>query len=162
MKTTKLPQRVIEFALCASMLFFLSGCVAWTNVSGIKPIYPKAGALVSEVDSLQPELKWKGVDGSKKYDLAIWNSIQVEGFPQRRKIIYEKTALSGTSHKIETILDPGQFYFWSVRETGSEKWSTVKMSVVSGIPTMKGTGVGSDMFMFYTPTMEKMEKKQGK
>jgi hypothetical protein len=107
------------------------------------------------VDSLQPELKWKGKDESKKYDLAIWNAIHDGCEFRRHKMIYEKTALSGTSHKVEIVLEPNRPYFWSVRKTGSESWSMVTFHAIG----TAGSGSDCDMFKFYTPTAEKLEKK---
>jgi len=149
MKINKIIPRVIVFALCANALLFFSGCVVVkTTVNGIKPIYPnpKSGLLTAIVDSLQPELKWENRAVSKKYDLAIWDSL----CGQRRKIIYEKTALSGTSHKVEIVLSPDSLYFWSVRETGSETWSTIHFVVDS----LDGTQWDEDMFRFCTPKMK--------
>lgn len=134
--------------MCATLLIFLSGC-AWETVRGVKPVYPKSGFYPDTVDSLQPELKWKGDSESKKYDLAIWNTILVANddgkkVPMRRKIIYKKTALSGTAHKVELILDPGSLYFWSVRETGSGTWSIERLDI-------PGCSTTRDVFRFYTP-----------
>jgi hypothetical protein len=114
------------------------------------------------VNSLQPALKWEGGTVSNKHDLAIWNSFLIDSgsgkpIPQRRKIIYEKTGLSGTSHKVEIVLEPNSTYFWSVRETGSETWTTESVFGLyetpgsGNIPGYIGFDTKVDMFRFQTP-----------
>lgn len=162
MKTSNMYHRMILVAFCSSMLFLFSGCVAWTYVSGIDPIYPKSGLMAElaftienpTVDSLQPELKWEKVSGVEKYDMAIWDSlrgINADGVlaPQRRKIIYEKKGLTTTAHKVEIVLASKTAYFWSVRETGSEKWSTVTFHAIGPA----GSGRDCQYFHFYTPAV---------
>ena len=147
MKTNKTPQRVIGFALCSIIFILFSGC-ATPCISGIKPIYPRSGweGYPAPVNSLQPELKWEDSAVSKKYDLAIWDSL----CGQRRKIIYEKTALSGTSHKVEIVLKPDRLYYWSVRETGLETWST-QTPIFFPLFWPEERTSDKDMFIFYTP-----------
>jgi len=164
MKTNILTRRVIELALCAGILVPFTGCVAWTSVNGISPVYPKRGFLTApRVDSLQPELKWKGGDESKRYDLAIWNTILVDNGngvqePQAPKMIYQKTGLSGTAHKVEIILEPQTWYFWSVRETGKVIWSTESVNVAA----LGNTASDSSYFGFKTPTAAELEKTTGR
>ena len=124
---------------------------------------------MSKVDSLQPEFKWKGGDATKKYDLAIWDSTLVKGFPKPNKIIYEKVGLSGFTHKTEIVLEPGPFYYWSVRESGSAKWSTAKHNLAAAVPGSPLRGSTSavdvpvvsdeDLFLFFTPKASELEKK---
>jgi hypothetical protein len=168
-----ISQRVIESGLGAAVLLLFSGCVAWTTVSGIKPVYPKEGILVSKVDSLQPEFKWKGGGEAKEFDLAIWDSIKIQGLPKPSKIIYEKTGLKEFTHKPEFVLEPGTFYYWSVRETGSAKWSTAKHELTAFVPPspLRGstnmvagpfealTVSDEDLFLFYTPKTSELERK---
>ena len=115
---------ISSFALFTIIPVLLSGCAS-TTVTGIKPLYPKVGILVSKVDSLQPEFKWEGGEGSKAYDMAIWDTVLVDKYPQPREIIYKQSALNGCAHRIDIALKPDTFYYWSVRNTGSDKWSTV-------------------------------------
>ena len=145
-------KQMAGYALCSILFIFFSGC-AWATVHGVKPVYPASGFVQAwtqpfpaTVESLQPELRWKG-DALKKYDLAIWNTILVDNIYQRRKIIYEKTGLNGTVHKVGVVLNPDSLYYWSVRETGSEAWSTVTFYQSVGWVSSRET----DMFKFSTP-----------
>ena len=140
MKTDMLSRRVGGVASCAGLVILITGCVVWTEVSGVKPVYPEWGTYMgvnveAKVDSLQPELKWKGGDETKKYDLAIWNTIKIGSGYTERKIIYKKIGLTGNSHKVEIVLEPNAHYFWSVREAGTEAWSkeTIKWHGAAGI-----------------------------
>jgi hypothetical protein len=153
MKTNKSSCKAPVLAICAGIMIFFTSCVAVTNVNGIKPVYPPTGLLDPTVDSLQPEMKWEG-DRSQKYDLAIWDSVTVDIAPQKHKIIYKKTGISGNSHKLEIVLEPSKMYFWSVRETGSEEWSTTKLSAVTAV----GYGHVYEVFVFKTPKAEDLKK----
>jgi hypothetical protein len=140
MKTDKITPAILWFVMCSGLIIFFTGCLS--NVSGIKPVYPKT---YETVDSLQPEVKWEG-DSSKKYDLAIWDSVTIDILPQKHKIIYQRTGLNGNSHKLEIVLEPSKWYFWSVRETGSEQWSTIKTDRV-----LVARGYSDEVFVFITP-----------
>ncbi len=155
MKKCTYLRRVIGLVICAGIWVSLSGCSSIT-VIGISPVYPEAGIYTSfRVDSLQPELKWKGEDNSEKYDLAIWNTIVVDRNPMRRKVIYERTALSGTAHKIEIVLEPDTVYYWSVRKTGTPAWSEQVHKYYSG----DGVAIFRGYFLLHTPTMAELQKK---
>lgn len=160
MKPTKRCFRALGMGMLATLAMLHTGCIAVTSVDGITPVYPQSSAFVSTVDSLQPELRWKGGDESKKYDVAIWNSVKVDsGISLRRKMIYEKTGLAGTAHKVELLLEPGCMYYWSVRETGSATWSSQHLFVAAAMPGVSGYGRSTERFCFYTPTAEELAKK---
>ena len=125
------------------------------------------------MDSLQPEFKWKGGVESNRFDLAIWDSILVKGFPKPGKMIYERTGLSGFAHRPELVLEPDLFYFWSVRETGATSWSKANHELTAFVPPSPLRGSSSvvqgpveeltvsdeDVFLFLTPKASNAEKK---
>jgi hypothetical protein len=76
--------------------------------------------------TLQPVLRWPPVshprgaaaadtgqgDGSRvTYDLRVWRADN--GYPVT--LVYERTALPESSHRIEEALEPSTDYVWSVR-----------------------------------------------
>lgn len=115
--------------LCPAVL--LAACQG-ANVVGLVPVYPPVairtfslyGDFV-EVDSLQPTFQWqpfalseeKAADktsGSEKieditYEIRIWKTDAGD------KLIYKRRELLEAYHRIETPLEPGTRYFWSVR-----------------------------------------------
>lgn len=144
MKKNNLSWQVVGLSLCAGLVVLLSGCA-------IVPVYPRSSA----VDSLQPEFKWSGGSVSKKYDLAIWNAFRIDsGRWQHRKKIYEKTGLSERSHKAEIVLEPNSTYFWSVRQTGSTKWTTESCLEWYDEFNRVGFTARDQMFRFQTPKKE--------
>lgn len=165
MKTTRFLNRFLSAALCSSILIVLTGCVAYTTVDGVKPVYPKAGTKeqlwsVARVNSLHPELKWSGKVAGQTYDLVLWDTVpgkDINGITVRkpRKIIYHKTGLIGTTHTVEILLEPSTSYYWSVRETGSEKWSTVTFFAAGPY----GSSREHKFFQFYTPPLQELDKK---
>lgn len=121
----------IWLALCPAV--FLAACQA-ANVVGLVPVYPSVeiqtfslyGDFV-EVDSLQPTFQWQPFTLSEEaaadktigveeveditYEIRIWNTAAgADG-----KLIYVRRDLVETYHRIETPLEPGTRYFWSVR-----------------------------------------------
>jgi len=80
-----------------------------------------------QVDSVKPTLQWKSFPTAKDikadksvdlsrtsevtYDLKIWRAEN----PPNEDIIYSRTQLEKSSHKIESRLIPLTRYFWSVR-----------------------------------------------
>jgi hypothetical protein len=145
MKKNNLLQKVVGLSLCAGLLILLSGCA-------IVPNYPSSSPFPETVDSLQPEFKWWGGSVSKKYDLAIWTAFRVDsGRWQHRKKIYEKTGLSERSHKVAIVLEPDSTYFWSVRQTGSTKWTTEPCLEWYDEFNRVGFIARDNMFRFQTP-----------
>jgi hypothetical protein len=113
----------------------LAGCATEASVYGLKPEYPKArhnffpgNIAFSEVDSLQPTLKWESFTnpqgnaadhenqmqqtGNVTYDLKIWRA---GGKDQPVELIYEQKGLSVPSHKVGNPLQPATKYLWTVR-----------------------------------------------
>ena len=121
----------IWIALSAAL--FLAACQGATVV-GLVPVYPPVkiktfslyGGFV-EVDSLQPTFQWQPFTLSEEaaadktsgtkviedvtYEIRIWKTAAgADG-----KLIYERRDLVEAHHRIETPLEPGTRYFWSIR-----------------------------------------------
>lgn len=96
------------------LLVSSSGC---THISGIKPVQPKFGQMVSDV---QPLLEWEAAaDSDITYDLLITEKTS-KGLAEKKS--YYREGLRGTSHKIdEPALKPGTTYDWAVRTRKGEK-----------------------------------------
>jgi hypothetical protein len=112
---------------------FLAGCTHQLSVHGLKPLYPEVrGNLATnaiayvEVDSLQPTLKWEpfprprdledprlqdGRLARVTYDLRIW--LAAEDRPT--DLVYARDGLTEPAHRLESPLQPGTRYFWTVR-----------------------------------------------
>lgn len=109
----------------------------WAGVPGIG-----AGRLTeSSVESVTPMLEWEPAGefgsaadadaasvrtGKIAYDLRIWNS--ADGAPV--DLVYERQGLPEPQHRVETALEPGSIYLWSVRtryvvkgRTSVTRWS---------------------------------------
>ncbi len=119
-------------------------CTVSSPVSGLKPIYPEArskmftkGGLTEiefvEVDSLQPTFRWEPFPGTHEigvlrpgrpfvteeperigavsYDLRIW---RVKG-GRPAEMVYERSDVKQTSHRLGEPLEPATRYFWSLR-----------------------------------------------
>jgi hypothetical protein len=142
-----------EFAGCADDAI---------RVFGFQPLQPPFTIenRFASVWSLTPTLKWQPSTlmagdhtiSSMRYDLAIWKAINPyhadsDSFSDARfsrgnvwvsvdalEIAYERQDLTETSHTVETALEPGTEYAWSVRarfdlngETRVSEWSLVMM-----------------------------------
>jgi hypothetical protein len=117
-----------------SLFMLLAGCQGTTLV-GLRPEYPpveiKAFSLYSEfveVDSLQPTFRWQAFPLSVKeeateeptrkvkiehvtYEIRIWRTTT----DATGKLQYARRGLIEAQHRLETPLNPGTQYFWSVR-----------------------------------------------
>jgi hypothetical protein len=161
MKTLKVFIKVLAMAGASALLAAMAGCVAYSTTSGIKPIYPKTGLLIQTVDSLQPEFQWRGLGTGKTYDLAVWDSIKVgeDPVPKRRRMIYERSGIAANLHKLEIQLEPGNFYYWSVRETGTSTWATTSLHAHAVSTSVAASVRDTDMFHFWTPKLEKLAEQ---
>jgi len=141
-------------------MLFLAGCVAWH--SGVRPIEPegrKPPATTPTVDSLKPTLSWEPSDleKSKKVEYLRYQVVVFkleEGFSLKTIIVYEKE-ISGTSHTLETALEPNTRYYWRIRpiykKDGQEitgDWNG--FSYIYLAPFMSGWAFGAPYF-FSTP-----------
>jgi hypothetical protein len=107
---------------------------------GLAPIEPKTRGQLSSnvmlgswfewtsVDTLQPMLRWQGFPRETdhaaepevmgrishvRYDLLIAREHNLAP----AEIVYRRTGLTDTAHRLETPLSPGANYFWTVRAT---------------------------------------------
>ncbi len=130
---------------------------------GLAPLSPRTrGALPAddligsrfnwtEVDSLQPVLRWEAFPragdlkvapdemarvAGVRYDLVIARSENAAP----GEIVYRRDGLAATDHRLETALEPGARYFWSVRARfvldGRERvteWSSVHYAAREGL-----------------------------
>ena len=120
-----MTKRMTGMILVAGVLLaFNCGC---TSVRGVKPIQPKFGQAVSD---LQPLLVWQAdKDSNVTYDLTIKEQ-GGKGFTKKRD--YYREGLKGNSHKVEAPLKPGTLYTWSIRPRKGEEegeWNRQEKSI---------------------------------
>lgn len=117
----------------------LAGCVpVWSRTFPVlEPVSPSVQLnAFREVDSLQPELRWKPAKVSGvTYDVVIWDSglDPLKTRPETRfnwgTVVYQREDLSQNSHRVDTSLKRGTLYFWSVRTRNGSAlgdWSTLE------------------------------------
>lgn len=136
--------KLIGLPVAFGLVITLTGCggflqTAMPTYPDIKPEYPlpfvanyssadlNVDATVT-VDSLTPTLRWAPQTGVQKYDVAVWTcpSRYLTGqFEQELgdQVFFTKE-IRGLSVRITPALKPGIRYYWSVRPSGTEKWST--------------------------------------
>ncbi len=136
----------------------------WDDFLGLSPSIPAEFRLMAEsrVDSLQPTMSWEPFPGSNvTYDLKIWRAGRV-GLDT---LVYDRTNLDQSTHKLETALEPSSLYYWSVRarfsEQGRERitdWSrrSVTNGVIGkimtfGVLALMPNPVEEGFFVFITP-----------
>jgi hypothetical protein len=112
----------------------LTGCPN-AAVVGLDPVYPPAEMKpfsfyceFAEVDSLQPVFCWQPFELSPEeqeteevsktgdievvtYEIRIWRTTA----GRRGKLVYGRSGLTETHHRLEEPLAPGTRYLWSVR-----------------------------------------------
>lgn len=122
--------------LCLLMASGLAGAVTGCGkpaMVGLRPDYPpverKWYALLTEfveVDTLTPTFRWQPLDigpvdpstprndgpiDNVTYEIRIWQTVA----RSTGKLVYAKSLLTATEHRLERPLNPGTRYFWSVR-----------------------------------------------
>lgn len=137
---TTLGERIADNLLFASETALISpsaGGIFQPMGCGVMPTVPEPiwdgsvlkfdqrKPLPSRADSLSPLLGWEafprenwvrfnpelGRAKDVRYDLRIWRAI--DNAPG--ELVYEKRGLPANEHRVETTLDPGTLYFWSIR-----------------------------------------------
>ena len=121
--------KALWFLILTVVLF--AGC---TTHRGVQPDSPGSGVVdywvVPRVDSLQPILKWKPIEGIENvtYDLIVYEAIK-EVWPGWRSEmatgpeVYYREGIEGTIHRIEVVLRGNTQYFWAVRARKNGKVS---------------------------------------
>jgi len=116
--------------LVSIILLSLAGCATYP-VAGLRPLDPEVGSSFSQVDSLQPMLRWEAfprpadLEGDRDrwlsrirdvtYDLRIWKVGRALPLWYPGELIYSKSTLPMPTHMIEVRLEPTTRYLWSVR-----------------------------------------------
>jgi len=127
-------------------------------------------ALAQRSDSFQPTLSWEPFPGtSVTYDLRIWQA----GRWGPETLVYDRTNLKQSSHKLEVTLDPSTAYYWSVRahfsEQGKERiteWSrhSASYSQLMKVLTWGFAAIADPVqdrfYVFITPSLESMALKR--
>lgn len=113
------------FMLAVLVFFAMSGC---TRYLGLKPVLPERGSVI---DTLQPTFQWEQQpEDGITYDLVVY----AEG--NDINPVYYREGLTGTSHRIESVLEPETSYSWSVRTRKGDRlseWTKQETSVFTGI-----------------------------
>ena len=110
-----------------SLALVMGGCAGPAEVTGLRPLYPEASTGWTNVDSLQPTLRWEefprpadsktGADELRKrlrnvtYDLRIWRGDSLRPLD----LVYERTGLAVPEHKLAMPLTAASEYFWTIR-----------------------------------------------
>ena len=119
-----------------------SACVSY---NGIKPVYPDAGHPayhIVEVADLQPTLKWaSNPDQTATYDLVIFEGPEAKHnvlfdweFFEPSNVVYKRTYLLSSEHKVENALKPSHIYFWTIKASNENSvWSSYNYHLFVGI-----------------------------
>ena len=130
------PIRLPAWLFCLLVLNVVAGVITGCGkpaMIGLRPDYPpverKWYALLAEfveVDSLTPTFRWQPLDRaimdpsvpgkgaaieSVTYEIRIWRTVTRKA----GKLVYAKSQLTATQHRLEQPLDPGTRHYWSVR-----------------------------------------------
>jgi hypothetical protein len=123
------------------------GCTSYTGVRVLAPAY---GDVVAD---LQPTLEWEaGEAQDATYDLVI-QPPRAPGSPrasEQVKPFYFREGLTTNRHRVETALEPGSEYDWSVRTRAGGKVSawTQRKVVIEAIVIRRSR---TESPMFQTP-----------
>ncbi len=120
--------RAMGAVLALGAVALASGCVSYTGLKVEEPGFGKA------VTSLQPTLHWKAVEGAT-YDVVIYqpdfaDEERANASPEQRA--YFREGLTANVHQVETKLEPGRQYLWSVRshkDGQTSSWTRHKLVV---------------------------------
>lgn len=107
--------------------YLLSGLTGCVHHSGLKPIYPKPNTAACftpvKVDSLQPTFKWEMPHPSQNVDLIVRKAFVYSKSIIRQEVVFYKTNIAGGAYHIDKPLEPDTTYSWSIRPTGTGRWS---------------------------------------
>jgi hypothetical protein len=112
MSAAKRPGGAVGVRLAvAAAAVLAAGC---TSYLGVRPLSPAYNQRVSD---LQPTFTWEAdPDPGVTYDLVVYAPTESgEQALMQKKQVYYREGLKGSSHRIETRLDPDKTYTWSIR-----------------------------------------------
>jgi len=147
---------------CFMVLLSVSslGCVTYNlHQENVRFVYPKLTRYVPQVDSLRPTFRWEGINinEGETWDFAIWDAIHMQhlGRPTVRDYtpgerIYYREGLKETSHMPDIRLLPLKKYFWSVKLSSAEQWTTFDWKYMNAY-TGGWARVSNSLFLFETP-----------
>ena len=143
----------------------VAGCtdgLLTVTYSGVKPVYPLPLADSMPlgvngnvdpsvtVESTTPTLKWNAEEGVRSYDVAVWECPRryLTGmFAQELgEQVFFASRVPGDSVKITPPLKSMQRYFWSVRPTGTESWSTYNIYEPLKYAALQPTGSSKGLY----------------
>ena len=131
-------------------LLTLMACTT-TTIHGITPISISWSDRPRE--TLQPTFRWEPVaESNARYDIVIFESYDALEKVVGRTVYYRE-GLQEPEHTPEVSLQPGQYYYWSVRVRRGEKvseWSRFDYYALGGCGTT--TDVEYPFFRFRTPS----------
>jgi len=151
------PAVVRQAFASACLAIMMGGCVAYSTHDGLQPISPETHQSFRKpvlVDSLHPEFRWKTATPGQAVDLILWdggNDPNVKHL--KMKVAYLKENIVGGSHTLQTNLQPDTIYYWSIKPSGTVKWSTeTQRFILSATPYTPGLHeVEQGFFMLRTP-----------
>jgi hypothetical protein len=151
----------------AAFWIFATGCVSPQMYDVAKCVAPEIPSWKPfkynydvKVDSLQPVLKWEGLNAKPgmTWELCIWGpkgrattGSMVHFQTTWGTPVYNRTGITGNSHRVEEPLDEDTMYFWSIRSVTEGKvsaWASV--SVTAFTPGMISSS--HRIFYFKTPS----------
>ena len=162
----------IDLSLIGCSILTLTGCASCSINSlptypDIKPEYPppfvasetytnlNVDATVT-VNSLTPTLRWAAKTGVQKYDVAVWtcpDRYLTGQFAQELgdQVFFTK-GIQELEVRVTPALKPGIRYYWSVRPSGTEQWSTYNLHNILAHAALDTSSSSYNLhFKFYTP-----------
>ena len=149
-----------QCVMLSLLTMLCAGCTSQSH-DGLRPVYPELtrrtllsqnGADIPRVDSLSPTFRWTGLSPDITYDFAIWDAIRSHRprFAETSRLyytpgvqIYYRKGLEETSHRPDIRLRPLKQYYWSVKVSGEDAWTTFTWR--------GGATLSNSLFLFETP-----------
>ncbi len=163
--------RTLLHLLCPVLAMGMAGCtdgLLRVTYSGIKPSYPlplgnkdPVGIHGNvdpsvRVESTTPILKWDAKEGIRNYDVAVWEcpTRYLTGMfaAELGQQVFFSSGVQGLSVKVTPPLKSKKRYYWSVRPSGTELWSTYDIYDPMAYATLQHTRSSKGQyFKFSTP-----------
>ncbi len=152
--------RIFNPALLCFFIF-ISGCTTFNSIEVVKP---EVGMRPVEVDSLQPLLEWKPIEGYVgTYDLVVFEYGEADDWSKQgmpMPIVYQKFGISSVSHNIEIPLKNNYIYSWSIKRSDqntSDAWARYNYYFFAVIINIWKT---DSFFSFRTPKLSPLAVNQ--